>query len=168
ALSDLLEDVDVAGVPGVPRPQRRALEVALSRTEPEDKAELSVPVAAGFTAVLRVLSTRRHVLVAVDDVPWLDRASADVLAFAARRLAGNDVRFLLARRPGTPGPLETALMPPGPELLEVGPLSLGAIRVLLLLRLGLTLPRRVLRRVFESTGGNALFGLELGRLLREQ
>ena len=168
ALSDLLEDVDVAGLPGVPRPQRHALEVALARTEPEEEAELSVPVAAGFTAVLRVLSMRRHVLVAVDDVPWLDRASADVLAFAARRLAGSDVRFLLARRPGTPVLLETAFIPPGPELLEVGPLSLGAIRVLLLQRLGLTLPRRVLRQVFESTGGNALFALELGRLLRQQ
>lgn len=167
ALSDILQDIDVAGVPGVPEPQRRALEVALFRTEPEE-AVLSVPVAVAFTALLRSLATHERVLVALDDVPWLDRASADVLAFAARRLAGCEVRFLLARRPSTPTELEAAFTPPGAESLEVGPLSLGAIRVLLLQRLDLTLPRRVLRRVYESTGGNALFALELGRLLRER
>ena len=167
ALSDLLEDVDLAAVPGVPGPQRRALEVALFRTEPEE-TELSAPVAAGFTSVLRALATHQRVLVAIDDVPWLDRASADVLAFAARRLAGREVLFLLARRPGPPTELEAAFNPPGADSLEVGPLSLGAIRVILLQRLDLTFPRRVLRRLYESTGGNPLFVLELGRILRDR
>jgi len=167
ALADLLEGVEFAAVDGVPTPQRRALEVALYRTEPE-AAELSVPVASGFTAVLRALSAQERLFVAVDDVPWLDRASEEALTFAARRLAGSDVRFLLARRPGAPTMLETAFTPPGAESLEIGPLSLGATRALLTERLDLTLPRRVLLRVFESTGGNPLFALELGRLLRER
>ena len=167
ALGDLLEGVEIAGVPGVPVPQRRALEVAMFRTEPGG-TELSGPIAAGFTSVLRGLAARKRILVAVDDVPWLDRASADALAFAARRLAGRDVRFLLARRPGPATALEAAFTPPGAESLEIGALSLGAVRSLLLERLDLTLPRRVLRRVFEATGGNPLFALEVGRLLRER
>lgn len=167
ALADLLAEVDVAAVDGVPALQLRALEVALSRTEP-DKAELSVPVAAGFTAVLRSLAERERLVVAVDDAPWLDRASADALTFAARRLAGSDVRFLLARRPGPATAFELAFNPPGAEYLEIGPLSLGAVRAVLSQRLGRVLPRRVLRRVFEACGGNPLYALELGRLLHER
>jgi DNA-binding CsgD family transcriptional regulator len=167
ALADLLEEVDLAAVPGVSGPQRSALEVALFRAEQEE-AELSVPVAAGFTAVLRALSAHDRLLVAVDDVPWLDRASADALTIAARRLEGSDVRFLLARRPGAATRLETAFTPPGAESLELGPLSLGATRALLAQRLGLTLPRRVLRRVFDAAAGNPLFAIELARLLRER
>jgi DNA-binding CsgD family transcriptional regulator/tetratricopeptide (TPR) repeat protein len=167
ALADLLEDVDLAEVPDVPAPQRRALEVALFGAEPEG-TELSLRVATAFTSVLRGLAARQRLVVAVDDVPWLDRASAEALAFAVRRLAGSDVRFLLARRPGAATALEAAFNPPGAESLTVGPLSLGAIRALLAQRLDLTLPRRVLRRVYESTGGNPLFTLELGRLLRER
>jgi DNA-binding CsgD family transcriptional regulator len=167
ALSDLLEEVELATLDSVPAPQLRGLEVALLRAEPGE-TKLSVPVAVGFTAVLRALATKQRVLVAVDDVPWLDRASADALTFAARRLVGSDVRFLLARRPSAATALEAAFDPPGVESIEVGPLSLGAVRTLLTQRVGITLPRRVLRRVFESTGGNPLFALEVGRLLRER
>jgi DNA-binding CsgD family transcriptional regulator/phosphoserine phosphatase len=167
ALADLLEDVEFAAISGFPAPQRAALEAALYRSEPKE-TDLSVPVAVGFMGVLRELAAGGRVLVAIDDVPWLDRASADALTFAARRLAGRDVRFLLARRPGAATALEEAFHPPGAELLEIGPLSLGAVRTLLSQRLALVLPRRVLRRVFESCGGNPLFALEVGRLLRER
>jgi DNA-binding NarL/FixJ family response regulator len=167
ALADLLAEVDLAEVEGVPALQLRALEVALSRTEP-DQADLSVPVAAGFTAVLRSLAARERLVVAVDDAPWLDRASADALTFAARRLASSDVCFLLARRPGPATAFEVAFNPPGAESLELGPLSLGAVRAVLAQCLGLVLPRRVLRRVFDACGGNPLYALELGRLLRER
>ena len=47
--------------------------------------------------------------------------------------------------------------------LTVGPLSLGAIRRLLSERLGLSLQRQHLRRVVETTLGNPLFALEIGR-----
>ena len=167
ALADLMAEVDLRTVDGVPALQLGALEVALSRSEPDGTA-LSVPVASGFTAVLRSLSDRERVVVAVDDVPWLDRASADALAFAARRLAHSDVRFLLARRPGPSTALEVAFNPPGVESLELGPLSLGAVRAVLSQRLGLVLPRRVLRRVFDACAGNPLYALELGRMIQQR
>jgi hypothetical protein len=52
--------------------------------------------------------------------------------------------------------------------LELGPLSLGAVSGLLAARLGEPLPRRVARQVFEASGGNPLFALELGRAVLER
>src|SRR5439155_13576860 len=94
--------------------------------------------------------------------------SAGALTFAARRLQGHPVRFLLTRRSGSHGPLERALEPVGLERLEVGALTLGAVRRLLWERLSLTVPRRTLRQAFEASGGNALIVLELGRIFAER
>jgi AAA ATPase domain len=168
AVADVLEEVESAELARMPGPQLRALEVAVLRAEPGDSPPDLFAVAAGFTAALRLLSSRGPLLVALDDVPWLDRSSAEALTFAARRLGGRRVRFLLARRPGRPSPLEKAFGPVGIERVELGTLSFGATRALLAERLGLSLPRRVLRRVFESSGGNPLLALELGRLLVER
>ena len=151
----------------MPGPQLRALEIALLRADPGESPRDPFAASAGFTTALRMLARQRPLLLAVDDVPWLDASSADALTFAARRLGGHRVRFLLARRPGEPTQLERAFGPVGLEHVDVLPLSLGATRSLLSERLGLTLPRRVLRRVFDSTGGSPLFALELGRLLLE-
>jgi DNA-binding CsgD family transcriptional regulator/tetratricopeptide (TPR) repeat protein len=164
-LADLLEAIDVAELSTVPSPQRRALEVALLRAEPEEAPPELFAIAAGFLSALRVLSKQGPLLIAVDDVNWLDRSSAEVLVFAARRLRGFSASFLLARRPGKPTGLERALEPQGLDYVEVGPLSLGAARALLSERLGLSLPRRVLRETVETSRGNPLFLLELGRML---
>jgi DNA-binding CsgD family transcriptional regulator len=168
ALADLFEDVGSADLTGVPQPQFRALDVALLRSDPGEVLPDLFAVSAGFTKALRVLAEEGTVLVAVDDVPWLDRSSADVLSFAARRLRGHSVRFLLARRPGEASRVERAFGPLGLERIDVGSLSLGATRTLLTARLGLAVPRRVLLRLFETSQGNPLFALELGRMLVER
>jgi DNA-binding CsgD family transcriptional regulator len=166
-LADLLDRVDLGGVAGVPSPQRQALEVALQRAEPFGSPPERFAFAAGFLSVVRSLAAGRGVVVAVDDVRWLDRPSAQALAFAARRLLAEPVRFVLSRRDGPPSELEAILERGRVDRVEVGPLSFGAIGVLLAQRLGRSLPRRVLRRVFDSSGGNPLFALELGRALLE-
>lgn len=168
ALADLLAEVDSAELSGVPRPQLRALDISLFRGDTDGTPPSSFAVAAGLTSVLRLLATDRPVLVAIDDVPWLDRASADALAFAARRLEGHPVRFLLARRIGEPTQLELAFPAEALKRLEVEPLSFGATRALLSARLQVALPRRVVRRLFEASQGNPLFALELGRALAER
>src|SRR5215472_6018804 len=165
-LADLLGAVADEALPHLPAPQARALEVALLRAEAVSPSEPRA-VAAGVLGALRALAGPRPVLVAIDDIQWLDGASADAVAFAARRLNGEPVRFLLTKRPRAAGQLERALGP-GLERLNVGPLSLDAIRHMLADRLQLTLPRHLLRRIFESTLGNPLFALELGRTLTEQ
>jgi len=152
ALSDLLNDVDEElGL--LPVPQRHALEVALLRAEPFGAPPEQRAIALGFLNSLRSLSEHGAVLVAIDDVQWLDPASAEVLVFAARRLERADVRFLIAKRPARATALERALEPRGIERADVGPLSLGAIRRLLSERLGLSLPRHVLRRLVDATLG---------------
>lgn len=167
-LIDLLDEVDRAELSRLPPPQLHALEVALLRTAPSGTGPESGAIALGLLNVLRGLATERPLLIAVDDVPWLDSPSAAALVFAARRLQGNATILLLARRPGRSSPLEQAIGPRELTRLEMGPLSYGAIRRMLSERLGLALPRHILRRLVDTTLGNPLFALELGRELAER
>jgi DNA-binding NarL/FixJ family response regulator len=153
---------------GLPVPQRWALEVAVRRAEPDLVPPEPLAIAAGLLGVLRAAASAGPVLVAVDDLPWLDGASAGAVVFAARRLAGADVRFLVSRRSGKPTGLEAAAEPAGVARVELGPLSFGVISGLLAGRLAAPLPRRVARQVFEVSGGNPLFAVELGRAVAER
>jgi DNA-binding CsgD family transcriptional regulator len=167
ALIDLCDGVESRALAELPAPQRSALEVALLRAEPVGVPPEPHAIALGFLNAARALAAREPLLIAIDDVPWLDAPSVGALAFAARRLHEERAAFLLTRRPGRPGELERALAGGALERLEVGPLSLGATRRLLLERLGLIVPRALLRRIVESTMGSPLFALEFGRALRE-
>ena len=164
-LFDLLEGIGIGSVGGLPVPQRRALEAALLRAEPMDAAPERFAIAAGFLSVLRSLAAREPLLIAVDDLQWLDAASAEVLAFAVRRARGQRFRFLLSRRSGAATAVEGALDLAVLQTAEVGPLSLSATRRLLSQCLGLTMPPRALLRLFDVTQGNPLLALELGRAL---
>jgi DNA-binding CsgD family transcriptional regulator len=171
AVADLLDGVSPDVLSQVPGPQRLALEVALRKAEPTHGAPEPFAIAAAFLHVLRLLAEQQALLVAVDDVQWLDDASAQVLLFAARRLAHQEdspVRFVLSRRPGRQGALELAMQRAGLVQLELRALSFGAITHLLHERLGLVLPRRVQREVYAASQGNPLFALELGRVLAER
>jgi DNA-binding CsgD family transcriptional regulator len=172
-LADLLDGVEPGLLGSLPAPQRRALEVALLRADPAGDAATPRAIALGLLNLLRQLAADRPLLVAVDDLQWLDRPTADALAFAVRRLAGLPpggarARVLLAARAGTSSVVERALAPAGPRIVEVGPLSAAAVRRMLSDRLGLTMPRHVLRRVYETTLGYPLFALEVGRTLAER
>jgi DNA-binding CsgD family transcriptional regulator len=165
ALIDLLDGVGRETLADLPPPQLHALEVALFRAESTGAPPEAHAIAVGLLNALRSLAARDPLLVAVDDLQWLDGASGDALAFAARRLETETVLFLLARRPGSPPEVERALGERVSARVELGPLSIAATRRLLSERLGLSLPRHVLRRIFEATLGNPLFTLELGRTL---
>lgn len=166
-LADLFDGVDFDSCDELPEPQRRALDVALVRREAGSAPPATRAIALGTLNVVRSLSREGQVLIAVDDVPWVDSQSGNALAFAARRLTGEPVRFLLTRRPGAATPFEAAVERDAMRPLAVEGLSLGAIRRLLTMRLGLTLSRRVARQVLNATLGNPLFALEIGRRLVE-
>jgi DNA-binding CsgD family transcriptional regulator len=168
ALVDLFDGVGREALAALPAPQLHAVEVAILRADPTGVRPDRSAISVAFLNALRALAARERLLVAVDDVQWLDRPSAEVLAFAARRLGSEGVGFVLARRAGrTTPPLERALESRGLQRLEAVPLTLGAIRHLLSTRVGLALPRHVIRRVFEAAAGNPLFALELGRVLAQ-
>ena len=166
-LIDLLDQVGESELAALPALQRRAVEEALMRAEASGEPAPGAVVALGLLGVVRALAGREPVVIAIDDLHWLDPPSLEALTFVARRLDGARVSFLLARRPGGVGPLEAVLSRSSIERLEVGPLSLGAVRRLLFERLGLSLSRQRLRAIVDATDGNPLFALEVGRSLLE-
>src|SRR5262245_13347978 len=93
-LSDLLSDV-VADVAPLLLPVRRhALEVALLLAEPGDEVPDARAIGMAFLDILRILAERGPVLVAIDDVQWLDEPSAGAIGLALRRLRTERVGFL--------------------------------------------------------------------------
>ena len=164
-LIDLCDGLQTEDLADLADPQRVALEVALLRTAPQGAGLSEHAIALGFRNVLRALSARAPVLLAIDDVQWLDAPSFEVLAFLARRLNDQRVAFLLTRRAETPTALERVLERGDLQCLDVGPLSSGAIRRLLIERLGLSVSRHLLHRIVDITLANPLFALELGREL---
>src|SRR5215208_4555493 len=153
----------ICWTPSAPRSSRRCRRP--SETPWRSLCSGRTAISVGFLNALRALADEEPLLVAIDDVQWLDEASAEAIAFAARRLDGEAVAFLLARRPGTATNVEHALENHPLEHLEVGQLSVGATRRVLADELGLSVPRNLLGRIFESTLGNPLFALEVGRAL---
>ncbi len=167
ALADLVEGVAPDAATALPGPQRHALDVATRRADPGGVAPDPLAISAGFLNLLRAAAESGPLLVAIDDVQWLDPSSAGSLLFAARRVANQGdgrIRFLLCRRPGRQTALE-GVFGDGLERIALGPLSVGAMQHLLSARLRLVLPHRVLRQVFEVSQGNPLFALELGRTM---
>ena len=123
-------------------------------------------LATGFLNALRGSATRSPLVVAVDDVQWLDSSSGGILAFAARRLETEPVAFLLSRRLDRESALAGATARRSSDRLEhlcPAPLSMGALHRLLETRFGHAFSRPVVRRLREVSAGNPFFTLELAR-----
>jgi DNA-binding CsgD family transcriptional regulator len=153
-VGDWLDEVEL------PEPQLRALQAALL-LEPPPEEEIRTP-AIGFALLgsLRALARADRVLVAIDDLQWLDARTAEAITFAVRRLRDAPVRVLATRRTGDGGATFE-----DESTIPVGPLSLGATRRILADQLGLSFPRATLTRLHEVSGGNALYALELARVV---
>ena len=167
ALADLLGPLLPEGLERLPLPQRRALAAALLLEETDGFAPDERAIAF---AVFQLLGDQQGpLLVAVDDVQWLDAASAAVVEFAVRRLAARSVAILVARRSSgkerAPLGLERAFPDGRLRRLRLGPLSIGATHRLLRERLGASFPRPTLVQLHETSGGNPFYALELGRAL---
>ena len=168
ALADLLGPVLADALAELPPPQRRALEVALLLEDAEGPPPDHRAVAFAFLGAIKALARERPVVVAVDDVQWLDGPSAFMVEFALRRLRDEPVAFLLTLRTGdepAPAGLERALPQDGLRRLSIGPLSLGALHRVLRDRLGQVFSRPDLRRLHQLSAGNPFYALELARAL---
>jgi DNA-binding CsgD family transcriptional regulator len=163
-LGDLLEPVAGEVLPELPPPRRRTLEAALLMEEHDGVVDAR-EIAVALRSALTVLAAVRPLLVAIDDIQWLDPSSAHALEFALRRLTREPVLVLVARRVGSgfDGPrLEDVL---AAKRLQVGPLSLGAIQSVVQAQLGLTFARPTLLRIHETSGGNPFYAVKLARAL---
>ena len=110
----------------------------------KERRSIRRPSPSRSTGSLRAIARVAPVLVAVDDVQWLDDPSAAALAFALRRLEEDDVRFVLAERAHGESRLPLGLdRYPAERLVraEIGPLSVGAIAALVTERLGTSFSR---------------------------
>jgi DNA-binding CsgD family transcriptional regulator len=153
-------------LPHLPDVQRRALETALLMREPGGPPPEVRLLGLALLSVVRALARDRPLLIAVDDIQWVDASSAEVLQFMLRRLEGERIGVLATVR-GRPVevPLELDKAFAAFQRVSVEPLSVGAIHRLLWGRLALNLARPELVRVHEIAGGNPFFALELGRAI---
>ena len=168
-LVDLLEEIGDEVLVELPPPRRRALGAALLRADPADRPPDLLVVGLGFLGVLRALAREGPVLVALDDLAWLDASSARVLSFAVRRLRDEPVGLVAAARSRSaeaPLPdLVTAVLEPRLRRIELGPLPTKALGRLVRERLGRALPRTALLGVARVSGGNPFYALEIARAL---
>jgi DNA-binding CsgD family transcriptional regulator len=168
-LGDLLAPVSPAAFRLLPSPQRRALEAALLQAEQRGAAAHPRAIGTATVSLISALAADAPVLVAVDDVQWLDRPSAHALEFALRRLEDADVALLATLRLGSgPTALLSALPADEVQRLRLGPLGLDALYHVLEGRCGQALTYPVLRAIERASGGNPFYALELARNLDGQ
>ncbi|MEV0904475.1 ATP-binding protein [Streptomyces hokutonensis] len=144
----------LGGLDQLPDPYRTALNVALGLDQGAPSDQLLVSNAA--LTLLVQAAVERPLLVIVDDLPWLDRASAVVLGFVARRLGGSRIGFLGAYRSGEGTFFERGGVPHH----DVQPLDTTAAAALIQAR-SPSLAPRVRDRLLAEAQGNPLALLEL-------
>ncbi|MEV0233742.1 AAA family ATPase [Nonomuraea sp. NPDC050786] len=101
-----------AGVDALPAPQRDALRGALGLADTTGPSAYLVGLAT--LSLLAEAAAARPLLVVAEDVHWLDRASADVLAFVARRIESEPIGMIATLREGERSPLQAAGLSPMP------------------------------------------------------
>ncbi|MGH2454720.1 MAG: AAA family ATPase, partial [Candidatus Limnocylindria bacterium] len=167
ALGDLLRDVLPKLLDRMAPPRRRALAAALLLEEAGGGAAPDArAVGLAFLDALRGLAEGGPLLVAIDDLHWLDPPSRDAIAFALRRLHAERIGLSATIR-SSQEPVEATLgQLPFIRSLTIGPISLAATFQLVRSRLGLALSRPQLIRIHDAAGGNPLFALELAAELQ--
>jgi tetratricopeptide (TPR) repeat protein len=168
AVADLVSDVETVAFDALPELQRLALDRVLLRASGEGPETDHRVTAAAVVNLVEHLSADEPLLVAIDDVQWLDSSSRSVVAFAIKRFRGRVGVFVTERTDpnhdsnaswmqlGDPGQLGR---------IHVGPLSLSAMQTVISDRLGRSIPRPAMVRIAEISAGNPFYALELARAM---
>jgi DNA-binding CsgD family transcriptional regulator len=150
-IAPMLDDVE-----RLPTPQRDALLTALGLAG--GAAPNGFLVGLAVLGLLSDVACDEPLVCLVDDAQWLDRASAQALAFVARRLVAESVALIFAVREPSDAPDLAGL----PQLVVDG-LGNDDARALLASVIGWPLDDRVRDRIVAETHGNPLALLELPR-----
>ena len=144
------------GLGSVPGTQAEALAAALG-WGPATRSGSRFLVGGATLSLLAGEASRTPLLIVVDDVQWVDRESAEALAFAARRLGHDRAALVMTHRDGTtpPVPLDDF------EVIVLGGLEPESARALL----GPGFSPDVVARLVSETGGNPLALKECQRVL---
>ena len=169
-IGDLLDPVLEEAFAPLSAAQHRALSRALVLGDDEGPPPDPHAIGLALLNSLRALAGELPVVVAVDDVQWLDPASASGLAYAGRRLRSERVGVLLSRRSGLDSMLLSEFRRALPRdrvmNIDVGPLDAGGLHRVVQSHLGLVLSRPVLDEVRDASGGNPFYALEIVRTLQ--
>ena len=166
-LLDLLSPVWEGVRESVPPHLRQPLEVALLKSGAPDSVRDELAVRLAVLQVLRRLAAASTVLVAIDDIQWVDQASLEVLTFCAKRVPAGPqggVQMLVTEQvaPGE-APARNHASPAEAVQLEVAGLGARELGTLLRTVLGEALPVRTRQRIHAASAGNPFLALELGR-----
>ena len=142
----------------LPEPQRAALLGALALGPPAQGDRFAVCLAT--LSLLRAAAERGPLLVLIDDAQWADRASAECLLFAARRLDGTRVAMVLALREGEHAPVGIDAL----QALRLAPVERTAARAIIA-DTGLGLAATPCDAVLDAAAGNPLALRELAASL---
>ena len=93
----------------LPRPQREAVRAAFGMGE--GTAPEPFMIALGVLGLVSEAAASRPLLMMAEDAHWLDRPTADVLAFVGRRIESDPIVLLAALREGYDSPLSQAGLP---------------------------------------------------------
>ena len=175
-LSDLFGAVGEETLSRIPSVQRKALEIALLRSEPSERGEPgddgvdARTVSAGVLSVLQQLGSTTPVLVAVDDIATLDRATASALSFALRRLEGSSVVLLASIREDDTRARALIGAVAGDRGAEVllRPMAPPSVRRILDARFSDRMSRHATTRVAAACGGNPFYAIEIAHELLRQ
>lgn len=165
-LGDLFASVMRGELPDLPGTQRRALEAALLLGETTGHRPDSRAVSLAVLALIRSLAADRPLTLAIDDLQWTDLPSARALTFAIRRLEDEPVSVVATLRTaaGLADPVGVSSAIPGAtEHLPIGPIDRRSLGRLLREGIQRHIPPPIVDRIHETSGGNPLFALEIGR-----
>jgi DNA-binding CsgD family transcriptional regulator len=167
ALADLLSDVDRHVLDRLAPPQRTAVERVLSRSPSDETPTDPAATAAALLSIVKALAEESPVLLAVDDLQWVDVSSRAALSSAIQRMPLG-VSALGAVRRGDGGDTASWLQPPQPYALRrvsVPAMDEAALEALVTERLGRTFSRSELQHVHRVARGNPFVALELARAI---
>ena len=169
-LGDLFDGIPGDVLDELPDVQRRALAAALLLETPSAITPSDRVVGVAVLGVLRQISLAAPLMLAIDDVQWLDDASRSVLTFALHRMRDERIRVLATQRSEAAPSDESAASCLGMAgtRLAVGPVTVGALRQIVGARLSMTMSRPTLTRLHDATGGNPMISLEMGRALQRR
>ena len=164
-LADLLEPVETSEL-DLSAPQRRALDVALRRIDPDESHAVDpLGLSLAVVAALRSLSAEERLLVALDDLQWCDPPSLRTLGFALRRLEDAQVGLVVGIRSETGPEIQIPASADRVVSVEVGPLDAAAFGAVVRQGAGARLPRPVIQQLHAACDGNPLFGKEVVALI---
>jgi DNA-binding CsgD family transcriptional regulator len=168
ALADLVSPIDAEAFDALPGPQRRALDVALLRVEAQATPPERRTVGTALLSLLRSLAPLREVIIAIDDLQWLDKPSAAALEFAIRRLGDERIRLIASVREDAEASSFVSSLGSGRVLrIELGPVSVASLHGIVTQRLGRDFSRPAVVRIAQASGGNPLYALEIARLVAD-